>query len=173
MAPLRPICRSIFHVEVTQSALGSMTLSWTAPTENTDGSQLNDLAGYKLYYGTSAGNYTKSGTRRQSIDQHLPGREPVTQDLLRRRHVIQCGRHRELLLQRRRQDRRSNVAPLSPMTTPPSTRGFDTEQVHETSHAVILLTLYRKISKCSTRPNQFRRIPVYAGVSLSSSSAGK
>jgi len=48
-----------FSIEVTQSALGAMTLSWTAPTENTDGSPLIDLTGYKLYYGTSAGNYTK------------------------------------------------------------------------------------------------------------------
>ena len=47
-----------FSVEVTQTALGSMTLSWTPPTENDDGSQLTDLAGYKLYYGTSPGNYT-------------------------------------------------------------------------------------------------------------------
>jgi len=47
-----------FSIEVTQTALGAMTLSWTPPTENTDGSTLTDLAGYKLYYGTSAGSYT-------------------------------------------------------------------------------------------------------------------
>jgi hypothetical protein len=28
-------------------------LSWTPPTQNTDGSKLSDLAGYKIYYGTS------------------------------------------------------------------------------------------------------------------------
>ncbi len=33
---------------------GSVTLSWTAPTLNTDGTILNDLAGYHIYYGTSA-----------------------------------------------------------------------------------------------------------------------
>ncbi|MFQ5755720.1 MAG: fibronectin type III domain-containing protein [Acidiferrobacterales bacterium] len=32
---------------------GSVTLSWTPPTQNTDGSKLSDLAGYKIYYGTS------------------------------------------------------------------------------------------------------------------------
>lgn len=48
-----------FSVEVTQTALGVMTLSWTPPTQNEDGSALSDLAGYKLYYGTSPGNYTK------------------------------------------------------------------------------------------------------------------
>jgi hypothetical protein len=47
-----------FSIEVTQTALGAMILSWTAPTENTDGSALTDLAGFKLYYGTSAGSYT-------------------------------------------------------------------------------------------------------------------
>jgi hypothetical protein len=29
-------------------------VSWSAPTTNTDGSALTDLAGYRLYYGTSA-----------------------------------------------------------------------------------------------------------------------
>jgi len=49
-----------FSIEVTQVSLGSATLSWTAPTENMDGTPLTDLAGYKLYYGTSEGNYTKT-----------------------------------------------------------------------------------------------------------------
>ncbi len=39
---------------------GSATLSWAAPTTNTDGTPLTDLAGYKIYYGTSPGNYTTS-----------------------------------------------------------------------------------------------------------------
>lgn len=46
-----------FSVEVTQVQLGAVTLSWTAPTQYTDGSQLDDLAGYKIYYGVSQGNY--------------------------------------------------------------------------------------------------------------------
>jgi hypothetical protein len=33
---------------------GSITLSWTPPSRNSDGSQLADLAGYKIYSGTSA-----------------------------------------------------------------------------------------------------------------------
>ncbi len=37
---------------------GSATLSWNAPTTNTDGTTLTDLAGYKVYYGTSSGNYS-------------------------------------------------------------------------------------------------------------------
>jgi hypothetical protein len=39
---------------------GSATLAWSAPTTNTDGTPLTDLAGYKVYYGTSSGNYTSS-----------------------------------------------------------------------------------------------------------------
>jgi len=33
---------------------GSATLSWTAPTENEDGTTLTNLAGYRIVYGTSA-----------------------------------------------------------------------------------------------------------------------
>lgn len=35
-----------------------VTLSWKAPTHNTDGTQLTDLAGYKVYYGLATGDYT-------------------------------------------------------------------------------------------------------------------
>ena len=48
---------SAFSIEVVQVALGSMTLSWTPPTENTDGTTLTDLAGYRIYFGLSEGNY--------------------------------------------------------------------------------------------------------------------
>jgi len=46
-----------FTITVSQSALGSVTLNWVAPTENTDSSPLLDLAGYKIYYGTRSGEY--------------------------------------------------------------------------------------------------------------------
>ena len=51
---------SAFQIEVTATAMGSVTLSWTAPTENEDGSPLVDLAGYKIYYGTAPSDYTQS-----------------------------------------------------------------------------------------------------------------
>lgn len=41
-------------VAAANSGPGSATLSWTAPTTNTDGSALTDLVGYKIYYGTSS-----------------------------------------------------------------------------------------------------------------------
>ena len=49
-----------FPIDVVQAALGSVTLSWTPPTENSDGSLLNDLVAYKFYYGTKSGQYTSS-----------------------------------------------------------------------------------------------------------------
>ena len=37
-----------------QSFPGSATLSWTPVTANTDGTRLEDLAGYKVHYGPSS-----------------------------------------------------------------------------------------------------------------------
>jgi hypothetical protein len=37
---------------------GTATLSWTAPTQNTDGGDLTDLAGFRVYYGASPSNLT-------------------------------------------------------------------------------------------------------------------
>ena len=47
-----------FSVTVVANADGSVTLSWTAPTLNEDGTALTDLASYKIHYGTSSRNYT-------------------------------------------------------------------------------------------------------------------
>ena len=41
------------------SAPGSVTLSWIAPTANTNGSPVTDLAGYHIHYGTAPGDLTK------------------------------------------------------------------------------------------------------------------
>jgi Putative Ig domain len=49
-----------FPIAVTQIANGSATLSWVAPTENTNGTPLTNLAGYRIYYGTSATAMTQS-----------------------------------------------------------------------------------------------------------------
>jgi Fibronectin type III domain len=40
----------------------NVTLSWTAPTENTDGSVLVNLHGYVIHYGTVANDLTSSIT---------------------------------------------------------------------------------------------------------------
>jgi len=43
-------------VPVTATA----SISWVAPTENTDGSKLTDLAGYTIYYGTESSALTQT-----------------------------------------------------------------------------------------------------------------
>ena len=48
-----------FTITVNQIATGSANLSWTAPTENTDGTSLT-LSGYKILYGTSPTALTQS-----------------------------------------------------------------------------------------------------------------
>jgi plastocyanin len=68
-----------FSITVTQVATGSATLNWTAPTANTDGSTLTDLAGYRIYYGTSSSNLDKvvqianPGLTTYLIDNLTPG----------------------------------------------------------------------------------------------------
>ncbi len=39
---------------------GSATIAWTAPTKNTDGTSLTDLASYKILFGNSSTSLTKS-----------------------------------------------------------------------------------------------------------------
>jgi hypothetical protein len=43
-----------FAIAVTEVGSASATLSWKAPTANSNGSALTNLAGYRIYYGTSA-----------------------------------------------------------------------------------------------------------------------
>jgi len=51
---------SAFAIAVTTVSNGRATLSWTAPTANTDGSTLSNLAGYRIRYGTSAASLTNT-----------------------------------------------------------------------------------------------------------------
>jgi hypothetical protein len=52
---------------VQQVQLGSATVSWTPPTQNTDSSALTNLKGYRVKYGTSASNLSLS------VDLPTPG----------------------------------------------------------------------------------------------------
>ncbi len=49
-----------FAISVTEVATGSASISWTPPTENSDGSALTDLAGYQIRYGRSANDLNQS-----------------------------------------------------------------------------------------------------------------
>ena len=53
-----------FSISVSAVSLGSVTLDWTPPTENDDGSDLVDLDGYKIYWRTmpGSGGYPNSVT---------------------------------------------------------------------------------------------------------------
>jgi hypothetical protein len=48
-----------FTITVSQVQLGAATLTWLPPTENTDGSPIADLAGYRIRYGRQAGELTE------------------------------------------------------------------------------------------------------------------
>jgi hypothetical protein len=67
-----------FTIAVNQIAMGSVTLSWLPPTTNADGTTITDLAGYRIYYGRSAGTLdqtiviSNSGTTRWVVDNLSP-----------------------------------------------------------------------------------------------------
>ncbi|MCF6236512.1 MAG: putative Ig domain-containing protein [Gammaproteobacteria bacterium] len=56
------------------------TISWTAPTKNEDGTELEDLAGYYIYYGTKEGEYDKD--KRVRLDFTEPEPHPIENLLL-------------------------------------------------------------------------------------------
>jgi putative Ig domain-containing protein len=49
-----------FAITVTDVGTASVTLSWTPPTQNEDGSALTDLAGFEVHYGHSQSNLDQS-----------------------------------------------------------------------------------------------------------------
>jgi hypothetical protein len=56
-----------FSITVDPAAMGSKLISWQPPILNNDGSLLNDLAGYRLFYGTVSGEYN------QTVQVNSPG----------------------------------------------------------------------------------------------------
>jgi len=65
-----------FSLTVQQAATGSATVSWTAPTANSDGSTLTDLASYRIQYGRA------TDTLDQSVDVSNPGLTSYTVESL-------------------------------------------------------------------------------------------
>ena len=55
-----PAAASTNAVPSASSNTGAATLSWEAPTSNTDGTPLTDLNGYRIYYGSSATNLSQT-----------------------------------------------------------------------------------------------------------------
>src|ERR1700722_15358699 len=48
-----PLTQSGTSPSSASSAAGAVTLSWVPPTDNTNGTPLTDLAGYRIHYGTN------------------------------------------------------------------------------------------------------------------------
>ena len=71
-AGLVPLVAGILFLTTTATNGGILDATWTAPTVNTDGSPLTDLAFYRLYYGTS-GSPCPGGT---SIQIAAPSARP-------------------------------------------------------------------------------------------------
>jgi Putative Ig domain len=49
-----------FSIAVNQTSNGSAQINWSPPTQNTDGSALTNLSGYRINYGTSQTNLSNS-----------------------------------------------------------------------------------------------------------------
>jgi hypothetical protein len=61
-----------FNLAVVALSNGTATVSWTPPTQNTDGSALTNLSGYRILYGRSADDLD------QSADVGNPGLSSYT-----------------------------------------------------------------------------------------------
>jgi Fibronectin type III domain len=72
-------CSSSSTGSTSTSGPGTVTLSWIAPTGNTNGTPLTDLAGYHIHYGTSQDNLTQvidlagTGTTEYEVAGLAPG----------------------------------------------------------------------------------------------------
>jgi hypothetical protein len=54
------------------SSTASLTFNWVAPTQNSNGSPLTNLAGYKIHYGTSSQDYTEVvALNNPSLDRYV------------------------------------------------------------------------------------------------------
>ena len=78
-APSQAAATGLATVDAPTASSGAITLDWTPPTENTDGTPLTDLTGYDIHYGTQSGDYTQSisvsnpGIATYVVDNLTPG----------------------------------------------------------------------------------------------------
>ena len=49
-----------FAIAVAAASTTAVTVSWKPPTTNTDGTPLNGLSGFRVFYGTASGQYSQS-----------------------------------------------------------------------------------------------------------------
>jgi hypothetical protein len=68
-----------FAITVADASSGAASLTWVPPTQNTDGSTLTNLAGYRIVYGVSATQLTQTiqvtnaGTSSYVVENLAPG----------------------------------------------------------------------------------------------------
>jgi Putative Ig domain len=68
-----------FAITVSDASRGTAMLTWEPPTQNTDGTALTNLAGYRIVYGTSAARLTQTlqignaGLSAYVVDNLTPG----------------------------------------------------------------------------------------------------
>lgn len=60
---------------MAQETDGSVKLTWNAVTKNTDGSDITNLAGYRVYVGETAGNYNRMETLGSETATEVDGLE--------------------------------------------------------------------------------------------------
>jgi predicted phage tail protein len=64
----------------TTTSSDAVTINWTPPTENVDGTPLTNLSGYNIHYGTASGYYTQTisvsnaGIATYVVDDLTPGK---------------------------------------------------------------------------------------------------
>jgi hypothetical protein len=49
-----------FAITVTAPINSTVTVRWVAPTTNVDGTPITDLQGFRVFYGTTSGQYSQS-----------------------------------------------------------------------------------------------------------------
>jgi hypothetical protein len=60
VVPPQPVAPQPVAPQPVASAASAVTVSWEAPTDNTNGSLLTNLSGYKIYYGGASRDYSST-----------------------------------------------------------------------------------------------------------------
>ena len=55
---------------VSVAVIGSLQISWQAPSENVDGTPIDGLSAFRIHYGTSSGTYDKAVEVSGSASSH-------------------------------------------------------------------------------------------------------
>lgn len=112
------------------SFAATTTLSWSPPTENEDGSALNDLDGYIIYYGTYSDTYTQSIDVGNATTYELSGLEYNTTYYIALTAYDTSGNESNYSAEK--------IFPIGPGTdtTPPNITGVLASAITETSATI-------------------------------------